>query len=67
MMLLGRDFTLLFVGSLLSAIGTAMVPVALGLALIGSGRSAGALGIVLAAQTLPTVVLLLLGGVMGDR
>ena len=40
---------------------------ALSFALIGAGRSAGALGIVLAAQTLPTVVLLLLGGVLGDR
>ena len=66
-MLLGRDFTLFFTGSFLSAIGTAVVPVALSFALIGSGRSAGALGIVLAAQTLPTVVLLLLGGVLGDR
>ena len=66
-MLLGRDFTLFFTGSLLSAVGTAMVPVALSFALIGSGHSAGALGIVLAAQTLPTVVLLLLGGVLGDR
>ena len=66
-MLLGRDFTLFFIGSLLSAVGTAMVPVALSFALISSGRSAGALGTVLAAQTLPTVVLLLLGGVLGDR
>ena len=44
-----------------------MVPVALSFALIGSGRSAGAFGTVLAAQTLSTVVLLLLGGVLGDR
>ncbi len=66
-MLMGRDFTLFLVGSALSAIGTALVPVALSFALIGTGHSAGALGLVLAAQTLPTVVLLLLGGVLGDR
>ncbi len=66
-MLMGRDFTLFFVGSALSAIGTALVPVALSFALIGTGRSAGALGIVLAAQTLPTVILLFLGGILGDR
>lgn len=66
-MLLGREFSLFFVGSTLSAIGTAMVPVALSFALLGSGHSAGALGVVLAAQTLPTVALLLFGGVAGDR
>ena len=66
-MLFDRDFSLFFVGSTLSAIGSAMVPVALSFALFDVGRSAGALGIVLAAQTLPTVVLLLFGGVAGDR
>ena len=65
-MLMSRNFALFFVGSALSAIGTTLVPVALSFALIGTGRSAGALGLVLAAQTLPTVVLLLLGGVLGD-
>ncbi len=66
-MLLSREFSLLFVGATLSAIGTAMVPVALSFALLGAGHSAGALGIVLAAQTLPTLALLLFGGVAGDR
>lgn len=64
---MSRNFALFFTGTTLSAIGTALVPVALSFALIGTGRSAGALGVVLAAQTLPTVVLLLLGGVLGDR
>lgn len=66
-MLLGRNFSLFFAGFALSALGTAMVPVAISFALLSSGRSAGALGLVLAAQTLPTVVLLLFGGVAGDR
>jgi hypothetical protein len=50
-MMLGRDFSLFFIGATLSAIGTAMVPVALSFAILGAGHSAGALGIVLAAQT----------------
>ncbi|WP_168176391.1 MFS transporter [Novosphingobium sp. PC22D] len=66
-MLLGRDFNLFFVGATLSAIGTALVPVALSFAVIGAGYSASALGMALAAQALPTVVLLLFGGVLGDR
>jgi MFS family permease len=66
-MLLGRDFSLFFIGSTMSAIGTAMVPVALSFALLEAGRSAGSLGVVLAAQTVPIVILLLLGGVAGDR
>ena len=66
-MRIGRDFSLFFAGSTLSAIGTAMVPVALSFALLGAGRSAQALGIVLAAQTVPIVALLLAGGVAGDR
>ena len=67
MMQLGRNFALFFVATTLSAIGTAMVPVALSFALLDAGRSAAALGAVLAAQTIPTVVLLLFGGVVGDR
>lgn len=66
-MLVNRDFTLFFVGSLLSAIGTAMVPVALSFAVLDTGHSANALGLVLAAQTVPIVLLLLFGGVFGDR
>ena len=65
--MLGRNFTLFFTAAALSAIGTAMVPVALSFAVLGAGRSAGALGIVLAAETLPMVALLLVGGVAGDR
>jgi predicted MFS family arabinose efflux permease len=44
-----------------------MVPVALSFAVLDAGLGAGALGLVLAAQTIPTVVLLLIGGVVGDR
>jgi MFS family permease len=63
----GRNFRLYLAGVTLSAIGTAMVPVALSFAVLDAGLRAGALGLVLAAQTIPTVGLLLIGGVIGDR
>jgi hypothetical protein len=66
-MIPGRNFRLYLAGATLSAIGTAMVPVALSFAVLDAGLPASALGIVLAAQTIPTVALLLLGGVIGDR
>lgn len=66
-MISGRNFRLYLAGATLSAIGTAMVPVALSFAVLDAGLRAGALGLVLAAQTIPTVALLLIGGVIGDR
>ncbi|MFF1919947.1 MFS transporter [Streptomyces sp. NPDC058221] len=52
---------------LVSATGSAMAPVALAFAVIGRGGGAQSLGIVLAANTVPTLVFLLLGGVLADR
>ncbi|MCX4772824.1 MFS transporter [Streptomyces sp. NBC_01285] len=52
---------------LVSATGSAMAPVALAFAVIGHGGGAQSLGIVLAANTVPTLVFLLLGGVLADR
>jgi len=66
-MWLGRNFFFFFVGTVLSSAGTAMVPVALSFAILYSGRSPTFLGVILAAQTIPTVVFLLAGGVIGDR
>ena len=66
-MSLGRNFGLYLTGATLSAIGSAMVPVALSFAVLDAGLGAGALGLVLAAQTIPTIGLLLIGGVVGDR
>ncbi len=54
-------------GAALSYIGTAIVPVAMSFAVLATGHGAGGLGLVLAAQTVPTIILLLLGGVAGDR
>ena len=48
-------------------IGTGVVPVALSFALLKDGRSVQDVGFVFAAQTVPLVVLLLIGGVAADR
>ena len=62
-----RDFALFFVAASASTLGSAVVPVALTFALLALKYSATTIGLVLAAQTAPAVVLMLLGGVAGDR
>jgi MFS family permease len=62
-----RDFRLYFFGQLTSFIGTGMLPVALSFAVLARGGSAGEVGLVLGASTLPLVLLLLVGGVVADR
>lgn len=62
-----RDFILFFAAFSASTVGTAAVPVALSFALLGAGHSASAVGLVLAAQTTPILLLTLAGGVVGDR
>jgi MFS family permease len=54
-------------GATLSYIGTAIVPVALSFAVLDRGYGAGGLGLVLAAQTSPTIILVLFAGIAGDR
>jgi hypothetical protein len=58
---------MLFFGRLVSFLGNAMAPIALAFAVLDLTGSAGDLGIVLAARSLPTVAFLLLGGVWADR
>ncbi|MFE5919529.1 MFS transporter [Streptomyces sp. NPDC056468] len=53
--------------SLISATGSAMAPLALAYSVIEQGGGAGDLGVVLATNTVPTVVFLLVGGVLADR
>ena len=55
------------VGIFTSLTGSAMVPVALSFALLDRGGSASDVGWVLGAETLPLVLLLLIGGVVADR
>ena len=62
-----REFALFFVATSVSTLGTSMVPVALTFALLSSGYSVTTVGAVFAAETLPAVVLLLVGGIVGDR
>ncbi|MFD4760992.1 MFS transporter [Streptomyces sp. NPDC058439] len=53
--------------NLVSATGSAMAPLALAYAVIGQGGGAGSLGIVLATNSVPTIVLTIAGGVLADR
>jgi hypothetical protein len=62
-----RNFRLLFAGQAVSLLGDGMVPVALAFAVLEVSNSASALGLVLAARLIPTVALLLAGGVIADR
>jgi predicted MFS family arabinose efflux permease len=62
-----RDFRLLFFGQGVSVFGDRVVSVALAFAVLEVGGSASAVGLVLAARTLPMVASVLIGGVVADR
>jgi MFS family permease len=62
-----RDFRLLWFGQTGSAIGDALVGVALAFAVLEVGGSAADLGLVFAAFSVPRVLLTLAGGVWSDR
>jgi len=63
-----RRFRLLWLGQATSTLGDGLVPVALAFAVIQSlDRGPTALGIVIAAQTVPVVLFVLVGGVWADR
>ena len=61
-----RNFRLFFIGQTASQVGNGMAPVAIVFAVLAHG-TASDVGYVLAAQTIPLVILLLAGGVVGDR
>jgi MFS family permease len=61
-----RNFRLFFIGQTASQIGSGMAPVAIVFAVLAHG-TASDVGYVLAAETVPLVILLLVGGVVGDR
>jgi len=65
--LLERNFRLLFIGQSVSAVGNALVPVALAFAVLDLTRSGADLGYVLGAEAVAQVVFLLAGGVIADR
>jgi MFS family permease len=63
-----RQFRLLWLGQATSTLGDGLVPVALAFAVIQSlDRGPTALGVVIAAQTVPVVLFALVGGVWADR
>ena len=62
-----RDYRLFVLGYSASLAGSAMVPVALTFAVLNEGHDTADVGYVLAAETVPLVALLLVGGVVADR
>ncbi len=62
-----RRFAWYFAARVTSTAGSTMAPVALAFAVLDLSGSAAALGVVLAARTLPMVLFLLVGGVVSDR
>ena len=63
-----RRFRLLWLGQATSTLGDGLVPVAVAFAVIKTlDRGPTALGVVIAAQTIPVVLFALVGGVWADR
>lgn len=62
-----RAFQLLFLGRTLSALGDAVVPAALALAVLRATGSTSALALVLGCAMVPRLLLLPIGGVIADR
>ena len=62
-----RRFRILVAGRAVSMLGNAMAPVAIAFAVLDLTGSAAALGIVLAARSIPQVLFMLAGGVIADR
>jgi MFS family permease len=62
-----RPYRLLFGASAVSTLGDRVVPIALTFGILDLTGSVTDLGIVLAAQSVPLIALLLLGGVWSDR
>ena len=60
-------FAWFYAARVTSTAGSAMAPIALAFAVLDISDSASALGLVLAARTIPMVLFLLLGGVISDR
>ena len=66
-MLRHRDVRVFISARFVSLLGTTIAPIALAFAVLDVSDSAVALGVVLAARSIPQVVLLLVGGVIADR
>lgn len=62
-----RNFAWFFASRVVNLLGTSMASVALAFAVLSVSDSASAIGEVLAANTIPMVAFLLIGGVVADR
>ncbi|MEQ6901311.1 MFS transporter [Nocardioides sp. YIM 152588] len=62
-----RSFRWYFASRTINLVGGTMAPVALAFAVLEVSHSPGALGLVLAAHSIPMVAFVLLGGVIADR
>ncbi|KAA2254824.1 MFS transporter [Solihabitans fulvus] len=62
-----RPFRLLLSARLVSGLGSAVAPIAVAFAVLDLTGSSLDLGVVLAARTVPTLLLLLFGGIIADR
>ena len=62
-----RNFRWYFLSSFINMVGSTMAPVALAFAVLEVSDSPTALGVVLAANSIPLVLFLLFGGVIADR
>ncbi|MES2170003.1 MAG: MFS transporter [Actinomycetota bacterium] len=61
------QFRRIFLAQAVSTLGDNIAPIAIAFAVLATTRSATALGLVLAARTLPLVVFVLVGGAWADR
>ena len=62
-----RDVRIFISARFISLLGSAIAPIALVFAVLDVSDKAGAVGIVLAARSIPNIVFLLIGGVISDR
>ena len=62
-----RAFRLLLAGRLADNLAHAIAPIALAFAVLDLGGTPSQLGLVLACRAIPTVLLILFGGVIADR
>ncbi|WP_432939952.1 MFS transporter [Kribbella sp. CA-253562] len=62
-----RDVRIFVSARFVALLGSSIAPIALVFAVLDVSDSAGAVGLVLAARSIPNVVLLLIGGVISDR
>ncbi len=62
-----RDVRLFVSARFVSLLGSSIAPIALVFAVLDVSDNAGAVGVVLAARSIPNVVFLLIGGVISDR